>query len=90
MKDKIVYLSHNRKNAKIMRAIASIMSRDNPRVCIINPKLTFPYLTGEEYIQNSLTLLDMCDEMWVVGDIEYCENYEINYCREHRIPIVRR
>lgn len=87
MKDKIIYLSHKTKNAKVSRAVTSMLARDYPSVCIINPRIVFSHLECEEYIENSLTLLDMCDEMWMVDNDKNYENYEIDYCQKHKIPI---
>ena len=87
MKDKIVYLSHKTKNVKVSRAVTSATARDYPSVCIINPRIVFSHLSCEEYMENSLTLLDMCDEMWVIDNGKNCENYEFDYCTKHKIPI---
>ena len=87
MKDKIVYLSHKAKSTKVSHAITSIMARDYPTICILNPKIIFSHSYCEEYIENSLTLLDMCDEMWIVDSENNSENYELDYCRKHNIPI---
>lgn len=87
MKDKIVYLAHNLKNAKILRAATSVIADKNPRLCFVNPRIMFSHLNGEEYMESALTLLDMCDEMWIVGDGAKCEHYETEYCREYKIPI---
>ncbi len=87
MKNKMVYLSVKHINAKVLRTITGTLSRDNPSVCIINPKIAFSHTKNDEYMENSLALLDMCDEMWVVGEVWNAEKYEIEYCRDYKIPV---
>ena len=87
MKDKIIYLTHKNKNAKVLRATTSLIARNYPTVCILNPRIVFSHFNCVEFMENSLTLLDMCDEMWIVDSEKNAENYETEYCKKHKIPI---
>lgn len=87
MKDKLVYISDNHINTRLLRNKTCELSLSNPKACILNPKIIFSHLKNEEFMENSLTLLDMCDEMWVVGEVWDANKYEVEYCREHKIPI---
>lgn len=87
MKNKLVYISDKYINTKLLRVKTCELSQSNPKACIINPKIAFSHLKSDEFMENCLTLLDMCDEMWVVGEVCDANKYEIDYCREHKIPI---
>jgi len=87
MKDRMIYVSVKHTNAKVLRSITCSLSRDNPNVCVLNPKIAFSHFRTEDYMENSLALLDMCDEMWVVGEIWNAEKYEIEFCRKYKIPV---
>ena len=65
MKDKIVYATAARYNTKRIRAITCRLADEYDDVCIISPAVMFGCLDREEVYDNSITLLDMCDEMWV-------------------------
>ena len=87
MKDKIVYATAARYSTKRIRAITCRLADEYDDVCIISPAVMFGCLDREEVYDNSITLLDMCDEMWVLDDEKNMHGYEAENCRKHKIPI---
>ncbi|MBO7208367.1 MAG: hypothetical protein J6V58_01370 [Clostridia bacterium] len=87
MCEKIVYVSTNNKISKKAGSIVKKLALRYDDCCILSPFLCFPYLRTEEFLDNCLTLLDMCDEMWVIDNDENSFSFEMEYCNKHKIPI---
>lgn len=87
MCDKIVYVSTNKKISKKAGNIVKKLAQKYDDCCILSPFLCFPHHRTKEFLDNCLTLLDMCDEMWVIDEIENSFGFEVEYCNKHKIPI---
>ncbi len=87
MCEKIVYVSTNNKISKKAGSIVRKLALKYYDCCILSPFIAFSHLKNEEFLENSLTLLDMCDEMWVIGDMENSFGFEVEFCEKHKIPI---
>lgn len=87
MRDKLIYVSTNIKISKKVGAIVKKLANEYDDYCILSPYLSFPHLHTEEFLDNSMTLLDMCDEMWIIDEQKNGYGFELEYCNKHNIPI---
>ncbi len=87
MCEKIVYVSTNNKISKKAGNIVKKLAQRYDDCCILSPFISFSHLKTEEFLDNSLSLLDMCDEMWVIDDIDNSFSFEVEFCKKHKIPI---
>lgn len=97
---KVIYISHEYGNdyenadrvADLVRAY-SIVHSD---YCFVSPIHSFGFmysdLNYEHGMKLCLTLLDMCDEMWVFGDRSMSKGCQIEkeFCNRYDIPIIDR
>ena len=94
IKDKFVYVTVDEDtfDLDIEELLCSLVEA-NPRVSFVSPSLNFSCLVGTlslpEMIEHHLTLLDLCDEMWVFGHAgnPYYE-FEREYAERYHIPII--
>lgn len=87
MKEKIVYTTAVNYSAKKIKSEVSRLADRFDDICILSPALIFGHLSREEAYDNSITLLDMCDEMWILEDAKNAYGFETEYCRKHKIPV---
>lgn len=99
-KDKLVYICHEfggkQENADKVAELIKKLIKVYSNICFLSPH----HATGFFYhdvkydkgIEYCLTLLDMCDEMWVFGSKSMSKGclIEKEYCRKYKIPIVEK
>lgn len=95
LKEKIIYVAapyggdeNNKKKIEhTIRALVGVY----PQYCFISPIHAFGFLYNDvdynEGMQYCLTLLDMCDEIWIFGDSKGTR-IEREYAKRYKIPIV--
>ena len=74
--EKVVYVSHEfggkQENADKVATLVTELSNLYPTICFISPIHAFGFMyESTDYDRGMLyclTLLDMCDEMWVFGE----------------------
>lgn len=97
---KRVYICHEfggkQESADRVAAIIREFIKWYPDICFMSPIHAFgfyyhdtEYLHGIDYC---LTLLEVCEEMWVFGEHSKSRGCQIEkaYCKEHNIPIIER
>ena len=97
--DKLVYICHEfggkQENIDRVGELVKGLLKVHPEYCFLSPLHATGFLynemTWENGMEYCLTLLDMCDEMWVFGKESMSKGcmMEKEYCKEHSIPIVR-
>ena len=100
MIEKVVYICHEfggkQENADKVATLVRELSNLYPTICFISPIHAFGFLyESTDYdrgMSYCLTLLDMCDEMWVFGEFSNSKGclIEKEYCRKYKIPIVEK
>jgi hypothetical protein len=100
MIEKVVYICHEfgskQENADKVATLVRELSNLYPTICFISPIHAFGFLyESTDYdrgMSYCLTLLDMCDEMWVFGEFSNSTGclIEKEYCRKYKIPIVEK
>lgn len=90
---KLIYIAHEyggkKENKLKVEEIIKDLIKKYPDYIFISPIHSFGYLynevTYEKGIEYCLTLLDLCDEMWIYKRSKGVE-IEMDYCFEHGIP----
>ena len=100
MIEKVVYVSHEydgkQENADKVATLVTELSNLYPTICFMSPAHAFGFMYEsidyDRGILYCLTLLDMCDEMWVFGEFSNSKGclIEKEYCRKYKIPIVEK
>lgn len=100
MMEKLVYICHEfggkQENIERVTKLIKKLIRVYPDICFLSPihATGFFYhdVSYEKGMEYCLTLLDMCDEMWVFGSKSMSKGcmIEKNYCKRYRIPIIER
>lgn len=100
MIEKVVYISHQfggkKENYDKVTELVTKLSIMYPEICFVSPihatGFMYDKVSYEQGMEYCLTLLDMCDEMWVFG--EFSESIgcmiEKEYCKAHNIPIIEK
>ncbi len=98
--EKLVYICHvfggKQENIDKVTKLIRKLIRTYPNICFLSPihATGFFYhdVTYENGMEYCLTLLDMCDEMWVFGKSSNSKGclIEKEYCRKYKIPIVEK
>lgn len=96
--DKVIYICHefggDIVNKEIVAKLIEKLVNIFPNYCFVSPIHSFGYLydevSYERGMEYCITLLDMCDEMWVFGDKSMSKGclIEKRYCDRYKIPIV--
>lgn len=95
--EKIVYLSHayggNEKNQIHAERVLFNLNKQFPNITFLSPIHALGYLydklSYEDGMRHCLSLLDMCDEMWIVAGYDTSRGVliEIEYAKQHKIPV---
>ncbi len=100
MIEKVVYVSHEfggkQENADKVAKLVTELTLFHPEICFISPIHAFGFMYHdtdyERGIELCLTLLDMCEELWVFGEYSNSRGclIEKQYAKNHKIPIIEK
>ena len=98
--DKLVYICHQYggedENKKRVTNLVKNLVQAYPNYCFLSPihATGFFYhdISYERGMEHCLTLLDLCDEMWLFGNKSMSKGcmIEKDYCERYKIPVVDR
>ena len=93
--DKIIYVSHKYgskpENKTAVEKLIKKLVRQYPQYCFVSPIHALGFLYNEmDYdtgMEHCLTLLDVCDEMWICSEDSKGVELERAYCQRYNIPV---
>ncbi len=98
--DKLIYICHQfggeQKNVLQVERLIKGLIKYHPTYCFLSPLhatgFLYKELTYDKGMEYCLTLLDMCDEMWVFGEFSQSKGclLEKEYCKQYNIPIIEK
>lgn len=94
--DKIIYVSHKygskAENKQAVEKLIKKLVRQYPQYCFVSPIHALGFLYNEmDYdtgMEHCLTLLDVCDEMWICSEDSKGVKIEREYCNRYKIPVI--